>query len=137
MAKLSLKDADLQQLDDDIDELVEEDESNDSNQQAALKSRLAVLEKVVRMEPRIASITANLMAHFEERNKAQTGKAMVVAMSRAFTLCYTLSEAKAVRGEMAFLQDEKLGLTEGEVQFYYALIEKEHAVREPSDEMLK
>ena len=33
-------------------------------------------------EPRIASVAADLVAHFEERGKAQTGKAMIVAMSR-------------------------------------------------------
>lgn len=32
--------------------------------------------------PRVAQVAADLVAHFEERNKAQTGKAMVVAMSR-------------------------------------------------------
>jgi type I restriction enzyme R subunit len=37
---------------------------------------------VVGAEPRIASVAADLVAHFEERNQAQTGKAMVVAMSR-------------------------------------------------------
>jgi type I restriction enzyme, R subunit len=79
LAKLSLKDADLQQLDDDVDELAEDDEES---QQAALKSRWAALEKVVGSAPRIASVAADLVAHFEERNKAQTGKAMVVAMSR-------------------------------------------------------
>ena len=82
LAKLSLKDADLQQLDDDVDELAEDEERNDGNQQAALKSRWAALEKIVGAEPRIASVAADLVAHFEERNKAQTGKAMVVAMSR-------------------------------------------------------
>ncbi len=79
LAKLSLKDADLQQLDDDVDELAEDDEQS---QQAALKSRWAALERVVGAEPRIASVAADLVAHFEERNMAQTGKAMVVAMSR-------------------------------------------------------
>ena len=82
LAKLSLKDADLRQLDDEVDELAEDDERNDGNQQAALKSRWAALEKVVGAEPRIESVAADLVAHFEERNKAQTGKAMVVAMSR-------------------------------------------------------
>jgi len=32
LAKLSLKDADLQQLNDDVDELTEDDERNDGNQ---------------------------------------------------------------------------------------------------------
>ena len=37
----------------------------------------------------------------------------------------------------ASLQGEKLGLTEDEVRFYYALIENESAVRELSDDILK
>jgi type I restriction enzyme R subunit len=42
---------------------------------------------VVGAEPRIASVAADLVAHFEERSngqtgQAETGKAMVVAMSR-------------------------------------------------------
>ena len=55
---------------------------DEDSQQAVLKSRWAALEKVVGAEPRIVSVAADLVAHFEERSKAQTGKAMVVAMSR-------------------------------------------------------
>jgi len=79
LAKLSLNEADLPQLDEEVDELAEDDEES---QQAKLKSRWAALEKVVGAEPRVASVAADLVAHFEERNTAQTGKAMVVAMSR-------------------------------------------------------
>jgi type I restriction enzyme R subunit len=43
-------------------------------QQARLKSKWAALEKVVGAEPRIASVAADLVAHFEERNKAQTAR---------------------------------------------------------------
>ncbi|ABM95948.1 type I site-specific deoxyribonuclease [Methylibium petroleiphilum PM1] len=57
-------------------------EDEEEGQQAKLKSRWAALEKVVGAAPRIAQVAADLVAHFEERNKAQTGKAMVVAMSR-------------------------------------------------------
>lgn len=38
--------------------------------------------KVVGAEPRIARVATDLVAHFEERNTAQAGKAMFVAMSR-------------------------------------------------------
>jgi type I restriction enzyme R subunit len=79
LAKLSLKTEELPQIDDEVDELAEDEEEG---QQAKLKSKWAALEKVVGAEPRIASVAADLVAHFEERNKAQTGKAMVVAMSR-------------------------------------------------------
>jgi type I restriction enzyme R subunit len=79
LAKLSINPEDLPQIDAEVDELAEDEEES---QQAKLKSRWAALEKVVGAEPRIASVAADLVAHFEERNKAQTGKAMVVAMSR-------------------------------------------------------
>ena len=79
LAKLKLKQEDLSQLDEEIDELTEAEEEST---QAQLKSRWSALEKVVGAEPRVANIAADLVAHFEERNKAQDGKAMVVAMSR-------------------------------------------------------
>ena len=79
LAKLRLKDDDLLQIDDEVDALTEDEEDS---QQAALKSRWAALEKVVGAEPRVASVAADLVAHFETRNAAQPGKAMVVAMSR-------------------------------------------------------
>ena len=79
LAKLSLNEADITHLDDEVDELAEDEEEGT---QAKLKSQWAALEKVVGAEPRIASVAADLVTHFEERNNAQDGKAMVVAMSR-------------------------------------------------------
>jgi type I restriction enzyme R subunit len=79
LAKLGLKADELATIDDEVDELAEDEEES---QQARLKSRWAALEKVVGAEPRIARVAADLVEHFEERNKAQTGKAMVVGMSR-------------------------------------------------------
>ena len=79
LAKLRLKDEDLPSIDDEVDELAEDEEES---QQAKLKSRWAALEKIVGAEPRVASVAADLVAHFEERSTTQSGKAMVVAMSR-------------------------------------------------------
>ena len=79
LAKLALKPEEMPLIDAEVDELAEDEEES---QQAKLKSRWAALEKVVGAEPRIARVAADLVAHFEERNKAQTGKAMIVAMSR-------------------------------------------------------
>lgn len=79
LAKLSLNEAELPSLDEEVDGLAEDEEES---QQAKLKSKWAALEKVVGAEPRVASVAADLVAHFEERNQAQAGKAMVVAMSR-------------------------------------------------------
>jgi len=79
LAKLGLIESELVHLDDEVDELAEDEEES---AQAKLKSRWAALEKVVGAEPRVASVAADLVTHFEQRNQAQNGKAMVVAMSR-------------------------------------------------------
>jgi type I restriction enzyme R subunit len=79
LAKLRLKDEDLPLIDEEVDELAEDEEEGT---QSKLKSRWAALEKVVGAGPRITSVAADLVAHFEERSTAQSGKAMVVAMSR-------------------------------------------------------
>ncbi|WP_433692833.1 type I restriction endonuclease subunit R [Herbaspirillum seropedicae] len=79
LAKLRLKEEDLPKIDAEVDELAEDEEDS---AQAKLKSRWAALERVVGAEPRVAQVAADLVEHFEERNKAMPGKAMVVAMSR-------------------------------------------------------
>ena len=79
LAKLKLNPDELPFIDEEVDEIAEDEEDA---QQAKLKNRWAALEKIVGAEPRIASVAADLVAHFEERGKAQTGKAMIVGMSR-------------------------------------------------------
>ncbi len=79
LAKLGLKPESLPDIDAEVDELAEDEEDD---QQARLKSRWAALEGIVGAEPRIQQVAADLVAHFEERSKAQSGKAMIVAMSR-------------------------------------------------------
>lgn len=95
LAKLSLKDSELAHIDDEVDELAEDEEED---QQSRLKSRWAALEKVVGAEPRIKSVAADLVAHFEERNQVQSGKAMVVAMSREICV-HLYNEIIALRPE--------------------------------------
>ncbi|WP_449439250.1 type I restriction endonuclease subunit R [Pseudomonas migulae] len=101
LAKLSLKDNELPAIDDQVDELAEDEEDD---QQSRLKSRWAALEKVVGAEPRVHSVAADLVKHFEERNQGivsvgqMPGKAMVVAMSR--DICVHLyNEIVALRPE--------------------------------------
>lgn len=79
LAKLKLKQEELPQIDAEVDELAEDEEES---AQAKLKSRWATLEKIVGAAPRVAQIAVDLVDHFEERNKAQQGKAMIVTMSR-------------------------------------------------------
>jgi type I restriction enzyme R subunit len=79
LAKLGLKESELPDIDAEVDELAEDEEED---QQAILKSRWAALESIVGAEPRIHQVAADLVTHFEERSKVQSGKAMIVAMSR-------------------------------------------------------
>ena len=79
LAKLKLNEQQMPSIDAEVDELAEDEEES---AQSKLKSRWAALERVVGAEPRVAQVAADLVAHFEERNKAMAGKAMVVAMSR-------------------------------------------------------
>jgi type I restriction enzyme R subunit len=88
LAKLGLKAETLPDVDDEVDELAEDEEDSDASK---LKSRWAALEKVVGADPRIKSVAADLVTHFEARDTAQPGKAMVVAMSRE--ICVHLYDA--------------------------------------------
>lgn len=88
LAKLGLKEAELSNIDSEVDELAEDEEED---QQARLKSKWTALEQVVGAEPRIRQVATDLVSHFEERSKAQSGKAMIVAMSRE--ICVHLYDA--------------------------------------------
>ena len=93
LAKLELKETELPQIDAEVDELTEDEEES---QQAKLKSRWAALERVVGAEPRIKAVAKDLVAHYEERCKAQDGKAMIVAMSREICV-HLYNEIKKLR----------------------------------------
>lgn len=79
LAKLALDEHEILTVDDEVNELAEDEEDSE---QAKLKSRWAALERIVGSKPRIKQVAADLVAHFEERSKAQFGKAMIVGMSR-------------------------------------------------------
>ncbi|GKT23582.1 type I restriction endonuclease subunit R [Acidovorax sp. SUPP3334] len=79
LVKLGLKAEEMPDIDAEVDELTEDEEES---VQSRLKSRWAALEQIVGAEPRVALVAQDLVAHFEERNHAQSGKAMVVGMSR-------------------------------------------------------
>ena len=80
LARLELKEADVSQLDSEVDELTENEE-DDAVKVARLR-RWAALEQLVGAPPRIQKVAADIVAHFENRLTAIDGKAMVVAMSR-------------------------------------------------------
>lgn len=103
LAKLSLNEELLPEIDDEIEELTEDEEENERNRQ---KSRWAALEKVVGSEPRIRQVANDLVTHFEERCNAIAGKGMIVAMSRE--ICVHLYDAiTALRPEWHSNDPEK------------------------------
>lgn len=88
LAKLDLNYEELETLSDQVDELVEDEETG---QQEKTKGDWSRLEKLVGSEPRIKQVAADLVQHFETRNAAMNGKAMIVAMSR--DICVKLYDA--------------------------------------------
>lgn len=95
LAKLDLNHEELETLSDQVDELVEDEETD---QQEKTKGDWSRLEKLVGSEPRIKQVAADLVQHFETRNAAMNGKAMIVAMSRE--ICVKLYDAiVAIRPE--------------------------------------
>lgn len=95
LAKLDLNHDELETLSDQVDELVEDEETG---QQEKTKGDWSRLEKLVGSEPRIQQVAADLVQHFETRNTAMNGKAMIVAMSRE--ICVKLYDAiVAIRPE--------------------------------------
>lgn len=88
LAKLEMNPEIEKLVDEEVDELTEDEEES---VQARTKSRWAALENLVAAQPRIDKIAADLVQHFETRETAMAGKAMVVCMSR--NVCVQLYDA--------------------------------------------
>ena len=88
LAKLDLNHEELEELSSQVDELVEDEETD---QKEKTKGDWSRLEKLVGSEPRIKQVAADLVKHFEARNATMNGKAMIVAMSR--DICVRLYNA--------------------------------------------
>jgi type I restriction enzyme R subunit len=96
LAKLSINREDIEALNHDVDEIFEDEE--DAAQREAGKSRWAQLEKLVGAEARVKQVAADMVDHYEARQDAAAGKAMIVCMSRA--ICADLyREIVALRPE--------------------------------------
>ena len=89
LAKLELNAAEIESLNDEIDEVIEEEE--DVSEREKTKSKWAALEKLVGSGPRIEQVAEDLVAHFENRLNTMTGKAMIVCMSRE--ICVDMYDA--------------------------------------------
>jgi type I restriction enzyme R subunit len=79
LAKLALDDAEKPKIDPHFEDVTEGEEVE---RKEKLKSKWAQLEAVVGAERRLGLIARDIVAHFEARQEALDGKAMVVCMSR-------------------------------------------------------
>ena len=89
LAKLDLNYGEIQRLSEQVDEIVEDEEDISSREKT--KGEWSRLEKLVGATPRLKQVAADLVAHFEARTKAVTGKGMIVSMSRE--ICVHLYDA--------------------------------------------
>jgi len=87
-AKLQLAESEKPKVDPEFDEATEGEEVE---RKEKLKTKWAALEAVVGTEKRVSVIARDLVEHFEKRQEAMVGKAMVVCMSRR--ICVDLYEA--------------------------------------------
>jgi type I restriction enzyme, R subunit len=94
----------LDDLDDEIDELTEGHEEYTRNK---LKSKWGRLEAVVGADARVKQLAADIVDHFESRQKNLFGKAMIVCMSRR--ICIDLYNEIAVLRPSWHSEDKKEG----------------------------
>lgn len=80
LAKLDVKQAEIDKLSDQVEEVVEDDEDIASREKT--KSDWAALEKLVGAKPRLYQVAKDLVEHYETRSSGLEGKAMIVCMSR-------------------------------------------------------
>ncbi|MEK6742231.1 MAG: type I restriction endonuclease subunit R [Nitrospirota bacterium] len=102
-AKLDLKESEKPKVDPEFDEATEGEEVE---RKEKLKTKWAALEAVVGTEKRVSVIARDLVEHFEKRQDAMVGKAMVVCMSRR--ICVDLYQAIVkLRPEWHSEEDDK------------------------------
>jgi type I restriction enzyme R subunit len=88
LAKLDINTADIEALNDDVEEVIEDEEERDKEK---TKSKWAALGKLVGSEPRMEQVGKDLVSHFESRIATMPGKGMVVCMSRE--ICVDMYDA--------------------------------------------
>ena len=84
LAKLDINQAEIEKLNEEVDEILfdEGSDEEDLNAREKAKSKWAALEKLVGAAPRLQEVAEDLVQHFEERCATIEGKGMIVAMSR-------------------------------------------------------
>jgi len=103
VAKLGLKEAKIEDIDGAFEEVTE---GEDEDKKRKLKSKWAALEALVGAPERIALIAQDIVDHYERRQEAIKGKAMIVCMSRR--VCVDLLDAIIkLRPQWAGAPDDK------------------------------
>ncbi len=103
LAKLELDEAAKEYLDQEFDEATEGEEAEHKEK---LKTKWAALEALVGTEERVRLIAQDIVEHFEARQEAMEGKAMVVCMSRR--ICVAVYDALSeLRPEWCDDDDDK------------------------------
>ena len=103
LARLGLDERERPTIDTGFEEVTEGEEID---RREKLKTKWAQLEAIVGAEKRVALVARDIVEHFENRQAAMDGKAMVVCMSRR--ICIDLYRALA-RLRPAWLDDEDGG----------------------------
>jgi len=88
MARLALDEEERPRIDPDFEEVTEAEEVEKKER---LKSKWSHIEKLVGAPNRVALVASDMVKHFEARDAALQGKAMIVAMSRR--ICVDLYNA--------------------------------------------
>lgn len=104
LAKLDINKAEIEELSDQVDEVVEDEEDVGSREKT--KGEWSRLEKLVGATPRLKQIAADLVTHFEARTEATAGKGMIVTMSREICV-HLYNEIVALRPDWHDSDPEK------------------------------
>lgn len=89
LAKLDINEANIEVLNDEIEEVMEDEEDIPTREKT--KSKWAALEKLVGSAPRIEQVGKDLVQHFETRTSTMPGKGLIVCMSRE--ICVDMYDA--------------------------------------------
>jgi len=89
LAKIELKEDERPKIEQEFEQITEAEEEQTRKQR--MKTKWASLEAMVGSEKRIALVAADLLEHFEQRQEAMAGKALVVCMSRR--ICVDMYDA--------------------------------------------
>ncbi len=81
LAKINLNQAELPQIDEEVEEILGSETSDEEEKERA-KSQWSALEAIVGTDARLKEVAEDLINHYETRSLTQPGKAMIVTMSR-------------------------------------------------------